>query len=95
MEANELLNIGNITTIVTWIVNLILPYVAVYGIDKDVATSIIFTLLWFAFVVYSSANPNTFKFLGNQLKDKALGIETEETVLNDEYETEPVSDEGC
>ena len=95
MEANDLLTVGNITTIVVWIVNIILPYVASYGLDQDVLTSLIFTLLWFGFTVYSSANPNTFEFLGNQLKEKAFGGECKETVLNDEYVTDVVDDEGC
>ena len=95
MEANDLLTIGNITTIVVWIANIILPYTVAYGIDKDVLTSLIFTLLWFCFTVYSSANPNTFGFLGNQLKEKAFDMENKETVLNDEYVTDVVDDEGC
>lgn len=95
MEIDELLTIGNITTIVVWIANILLPYTVAYGIDKDVLTSLLFTLIWFAFTVYSSANPNTFKFLGNQLKEKAFNIETEETVLNDEYTVEVVDEDGC
>lgn len=95
MELNDLLTVGNITTIVVWIANILLPYTVAYGIDKDVLTSLIFTGLWFAFTVYSSANPNTFEFLGNQLKEKAFRIDNEETVLNDEYVSDVVDDEGC
>ena len=88
MEANDLLTTGNITTIVVWIVNLILPYVASYGVDRDVLTSIVFTLLWFGFTVYSSANPNTFDFLGNKIKEAKNEYEdsTDDVlVLNEEY----------
>ena len=100
MEINDLLTVGNITTIVVWIVNIILPYVAVYGIDKDVLTSIIFTLLWFGFTVFSSANPNTFDFLGNKIREAKeqfeAGSNDNELVLNDEYIAElPEDEEGC
>lgn len=95
MEANELLTIGNVTTIVVWVGSLIAPYVASYGISKDVVVSLLFALLWLGFTVYSSANPNTFEFLGNQLKEKAFHINNEETVLNDEYVSDIVDDEGC
>lgn len=104
MEANDLLTTGNITTIVVWIVNLILPYVASYGLDKDVLTSLIFTLLWFGFTVFSSANPNTFGFLGNQIKKCKVDFDNsdndtfddDDLIMNDEY-TEEVNttEEGC
>lgn len=101
MEINDLLTTGNITTIVVWIVNILLPYTVAYGIDKDVLTSIIITLLWFGFTVFSSANPNTFDFLGNKIKEVKDNIEEkptgEDMVLNEEYTVEvPVEeDEGC
>ena len=98
MEVNDLLSVGNITTIVVWIVNLILPYVASYGLDKDVLTSIIITLVWFGFTVFSSANPNTFDFLGNKIKEAKDVLESqshEDVVMNDEYEVEVIDDEGC
>jgi len=100
MEADELLTVGNITTIISWVVNIILPYVACYGIDKDVLTSLIFTGLWFAFCIYNSANPNTFAFLGNALKKCSIGkdddLSDEELVLNDEYVSSDVDEsEGC
>ena len=98
MEINDLLTVGNITTIVVWIVNIILPYVACYGIDKDVLTSLVFTALWFGFTVYSSANPNTFGFLGNKIKEakEIFNNADEELMLNDEYTVEmPIDEEGC
>lgn len=94
-NVNDLLTTGNITTIVVWIVNIILPYVASYGIDKDVLTSIVITLVWFGFTVFSSANPNTFDFLGNKLKEVKESVSPEEMVLNDEYVVETTEDEGC
>ena len=100
-NVNDLLTTGNITTIVVWIVNILLPYTVAYGIDKDVLTSIIITLVWFGFTVFSSANPNTFDFLGNKIKEVKDNIEEkptgEDMVLNEEYTVEvPVEeDEGC
>lgn len=90
-NVNDLLTTGNITTIVVWIVNILLPYTVAYGIDKDVLTSIIITLVWFGFTVFSSANPNTFDFLGNKIKEAKEQLETDsissddELVLNEEY----------
>lgn len=95
MEINDLLTTGNITTIVVWIVNLILPYVASYGIDRDVLTSVIFTIIWFGFTVYSSANPNTFDFLGNKVKEAQAELGDDELVLNDEYVESADDDESC
>lgn len=97
MEANELLTIGNVTTIVVWVGSLIAPYVASYGISKDVVVSLLFALLWLGFTVYSSANPNTFDFLGNKIKEAKEVLESgsqDEVVMNDEYETE-ITEEGC
>lgn len=98
VDYNELLTVGNITTIVNWIVNIILPFVASYGLDRNVLTSIILTVCWFAFTVFNSANPNTFEFLGNKFKE-CLHIPSEDEVLNDEYETVEVESdddgEGC
>lgn len=98
MEINELLTVGNITTIVVWIVNLILPYAASYGLDKDVLTSLVITLIWFSFTVFSSANPNTFPFLGNKIKEAKDVLENgshEDVVMNDEYEAEIIDEDGC
>lgn len=94
---NDLLTTGNITTIVVWIVNILLPYTVAYGIDKDVLTSIVITVIWFGFTVFSSANPNTFDFLGNKIKETKDVLEStphEDVVMNDEYETE-ITEEGC
>lgn len=103
MEANDLLTTGNITTIVVWIANILLPYTVAYGIDKDVLTSIIFTALWFGFTVFSSANPNTFDFLGNKIKESKVefdnsnkdSFDDDDLIMNDEYVEESDTDEGC
>ena len=97
MEANELLTVGNITTLVVWVGSFIAPYAASYGVDKDVVTSLLFALLWLGFTVYSSANPNTFDFLGNRIKEakEIFDEEHKEKVLNDEYITDVAEEEGC
>lgn len=98
MDLDELLTVGNITTIVNWIVNLILPYVASYGIGKDVLASIIVTFLWFCFTVFNSANPNTLPFLGNKVtdvEDVSYNLPVGDIVLNEEYEEEVNNEEGC
>lgn len=94
-NVNELLTVGNITTLVVWAGSFIAPYAASYGVDKDVVTSLLFALLWLGFTVYSSANPNTFEFLGNRIKEAKDNYEKgkvgdEDLVLNDEYVSE-----GC
>ena len=94
-NVNDLLTTGNITTIVVWIVNIILPYVASYGIDKDVLTSIVITLVWFGFTVFSSANPNTFDFLGNKIEEAKTILTDSDMVMNDDYETAVEDEEGC
>ena len=94
-NVNDLLTTGNITTIVVWIVNIILPYVASYGIDKDVLTSIVITLVWFGFTVFSSANPNTFDFLGNKIKEAKTILTDSDMVMNDDYVTAVEDEEGC
>ena len=98
MEANELLTVGNITTLVVWVGSFIAPYAASYGVDKDVVTSLLFALLWLGFTVYSSANPNTFDFLGNRIREAKENFEEErkEKVLNDEYVSDiPLDEETC
>lgn len=92
--------IGNISTIANWISILLYPIVVKYGIDIDqeILTTFIYTLIVIIIAVWSSYNPNSFDFLGNgNLVDMGtvLGYPKEETVLNDEYETEEVDEDGC
>ena len=78
---------GNISTIATWLAILITPIIINYGIDIDQATltTFIYTGILIIIAVWSSYNPNTFKFLQN---NKVFVVEDEETVMNDEYEAE-------
>ena len=63
---NEELNIGNISTIATWISILLYPVVIKYvQIDNETFTTFIYTLIVICIAIWSSYNPNTFKFLKN------------------------------
>ena len=75
---------GNISTIATWLAILITPIIINYGIDIDqtTLTTFIYTGILIIIAVWSSYNPNTFKFLQN---NKVFVVEDEETVMNDEY----------
>lgn len=82
---NEQMNIGNISTIATWISILLYPIVLKYGIDIDQAilTTFIYNLIVIMIAIWSSYNPNNFKFLKN-FKE----IPTVETVDEDQVADE-------
>lgn len=84
---NEQMNIGNISTIANWISILLYPIVLKYGIDIDQAilTTFIYNLIVIMIAVWSSYNPNNFKFLKN-FKE----IPVVETV-----EDEPIDEDSC
>ena len=84
---NEQMNIGNISTIANWISILLYPIVLKYGIDIDqaVLTTFIYNLIVIIIAVWSSYNPNNFKFLKN-FKE----IPVVETV-----EDEPIDEDSC
>lgn len=82
------MDINNSTTIATWtgIIVLIIEIICKhFGITIPHETIVMFAtgLITFIIAIISSRNPNTFGFLGNA----PAPIETEETVLDDEYET--------
>ena len=81
------MNIGNISTIANWISILLYPIVLKYGIDIDQAilTTFIYNLIVIIIAVWSSYNPNNFKFLKN-FKE----IPVVETV-----EDEPIDEDSC
>lgn len=84
---NEQMNIGNISTIATWISILLYPIIVKYGIEIDQAilTTFIYNLIVIMIAVWSSYNPNSFKFLKNFEE-----IPTVETV-----EDEPIDENSC
>lgn len=83
----------NISTIATWIGIAILPLLIKMGIDIDQATltAVISTVIVIGIAVYSSYNPNKIDGLGNG----SVAIDTDEPVLNDEYECGDSDDGGC
>ena len=80
------LNTANISTIATWIVVLIGPILTYYGysIDQNTLIPIVTAIIGLGIAIWSSRNPNNMEILGNG----PTPLETQETVLNDEYETD-------
>jgi uncharacterized membrane protein len=90
MEFNQ----NNISTIVSMIFPFIAALAAKYfGVTLDAATTIagISAVIELILLLWSAKNPNTIAALGNS--PKPVSVDTEETVLNDEYEVD--SDESC
>lgn len=84
---NEQMNIGNISTIANWISILLYPIVLKYGIDIDqeILTTFIYTLIVIMIAVWSSYNPNNFKFLKN----------FKEIPVVENVEDEPIDEDSC
>lgn len=85
---------NNATTIATWtgIIVLIIEVICKhFGIDIPHETVVMFVtgLITFIIAIISSKNPNTLDWLGNG----STPINTEEIVLNDEYECD--ADDSC
>lgn len=81
------MELNNATTIATWtgIFVLIIEVICKhFGIDIPHETVVMFVtgLLTFIIAIWSSKNPNTLKCLGNAPEP----LNSEEPVLNDEYE---------
>ena len=98
--------IGNISTLVKTLCMMFAGYALGYfisiglnlPISQEQLAEIMFTILLFIAAYIDAKFPNTFNFLGNgNLVDMGtvLGYPKEETVLNDEYETEEVGEDGC
>ena len=85
METN---NISTIATFTAIILSAILNYFG-FIIDQEAITPLILGIITLAIAIWSSKNPNTLEILGNGPKST---VETEETVLNDEYECD---EDGC
>ena len=75
---------NNISTIATFLAICLTGILAYFGytVDQAQATTVIMGVITLIIAIWSSKNPNTLGFLGNA----PAPIETEETVLNDEYE---------
>ena len=85
METN---NISTIATFAAICLTTILAYFG-YTVDQAQATTVIMGVITLIIAIWSSKNPNTLGVFGN---DKPT-VETEETVLNPEYECD--EDDGC
>jgi hypothetical protein len=81
---------NNISTIATFIAICLTTLLAYFGytVDQAQATTVIMGVITLIIAIWSSKNPNTLGVFGN---DKPT-VESEEPVLNDEYE---VGDDGC
>lgn len=77
---------NNISTIATFIAIIITTALAYFGytVDQSQLTTVIMGVITLIIAIWSSKNPNTLKILGNEPQS----INTEETVLNDEYESD-------
>ena len=83
--------IGNLTTIIKyicmaisgWAIGIMVSHGLNLPITEAQLSEILFTIIVFIIGYLDSKYPNTFGFLGN----KPTPLQTQETVLNDEYET--------
>jgi len=84
-ENNNLYTTGNISTIATWLAMLITVILSYFGVVIDQATllPVVSGLITIIIAIWSSRNPNTFAFLGNQPHTTCEC--NNETDLNPEY----------
>ena len=80
-------NKGNISTIVSMLWIILCPYISQY-VTQEAFVSICGLII----IVWSACNPNSLEIFGNAIDNT---LQTEETVLNDEYETIEADDDGC
>lgn len=83
---NTIYTIGNISTIATWISLTITVILSYFGVVIDQATllPVVSGLITIIIAIWSSKNPNTFAFLGNQPHTNTCEC-NDETDLNPEY----------
>jgi hypothetical protein len=81
---------NNISTYATWIAIGITAILSYFGIEYDYTALIpvIMGIITLCIAIWSSKNPNNIEWLGNAQNT----IQTEEPVLNDEYE---VNENDC
>lgn len=80
------LNTNNISTIATFIAICITGILAYFGytVDQAQLATVLMSVITLIIAIWSSKNPNTLEVFGNA----PTPLETEETVLNDEYESD-------
>lgn len=71
---------GNVSTIGVMVWTILCPYISQY-VSQEVFLAIFGLLI----VIWSAYNPNTFAIFKNNTKPTT--VDSEEPVLNDEYET--------
>lgn len=81
---------NNVSTIAVLLYGVLSPYLAQY-LSADEFSALCIALVSIVLVLYSAKHPNTFKALGNDKYDG--NCDCEETVMNEEYEINPVGDE--
>lgn len=75
---------GNVSTILTWVWVIVAPYLADYFTQESFVTLGV-AIVGIVIAVWSSCNPNSFKWLGNDNERKVEEVSIGEEVLNDEY----------
>ena len=75
---------NNLSTIATFLAICITGILAYFGytVDQAQLATVLMSVITLIIAIWSSKNPNTLAILGNAPEP----IESEETVLNDEYE---------
>lgn len=78
---------NNVSTIAVLLYGVLSPYLAQY-LSAEQFSALCIALVSIVLVLYSAKHPNTFKALGNDKCD--CDCDCEETVMNEEYEIDPV-----
>lgn len=78
---------NNVSTVAVLVYGVLSPYLAQY-LSADQFSALCIALVSIVLVLYSAKHPNTFKALGNGKCDGNCNCE--ETVMNEEYEIDPV-----
>ncbi|MBP5422121.1 MAG: hypothetical protein J6Y78_06760 [Paludibacteraceae bacterium] len=80
---------NNVSTIAVLLYGVLSPYLAQY-LSQEQFSALFIAIVSIVLVLYSAKHPNTFESLGNGKCDDCNC--DGETVLNDEYEVDPVDD---
>ena len=83
-------SVNNISTIATFLAICITGILAYFGytVDQAQLATVLMSVITLIIAIWSSKNPNTIGVLGNE----PTPLQTQETVLNDEYESDG---DGC
>lgn len=81
---------NNVSTVAVLLYGVLSPFLAQY-LSAEQFSALCIALVSIVLVVYSEKHPHTFKALGNGKCDG--NCDCEETVMNEEYEINPVDRE--